>query len=107
MLVTVSNAGAEYVVMADFICQVVPIGLFVLPILAEQTRGEDRRVHVLAPVFLNFQKLVDLLEKHVVGGDALWILESAEQNALRPAVMIRKGLDCRIEAVEKFVARWE
>ena len=104
MLVAFLDAGTEYIVMADFVCKVFPVGLFVFPVPAEQTGGENGRILVLAPVFLNFDKLVGLLDEHVIGGDALGILEKAEEYSLGPAVMIRERLERRTQAAFKFIA---
>ena len=102
MLVAILDACSEDVVMADFIGQVLPVSFFVFPVSTEQTSGKYRGVFELAPVFLHFDKLVDLLDKHVIRGDVLWVFENTEQNALWPTVMIRECLECRTQAFFKF-----
>ena len=95
VLVAILDAGAEYVVMVDFISQILPIGFFVFPVPAEQTCCKYRGILVLLSVFLDFDKLINLLQEHVIGGDALGIFENTEQNTLGPAVMIREGFERR------------
>ena len=55
-------------------------------------------------MFLDFDKFVNLFQQHLVGGDTLWILENAEQDAFRSAVMVGERLESRIQAVDKFIA---
>ena len=78
MLVAVFDAGTEYIVMADFFGQILPVGLFVFPVFTEQTCGKHGGIFVFASVILDFNELVDLLKEHVVRGDALGILENAQ-----------------------------
>ena len=61
-LVVVLESRTECVIAANFVRKVLPIGFFELPVLAEESHGENRRIPVLAPVLLDVDEAVDFFD---------------------------------------------
>ena len=85
----------ERVVVVDFIRKFFPVGLFELPVFAEQPHGKDRGVLVFVLIVLQFDECIDFFNQHFIGDYALGVLKNAEQKALGAAVMVRKASECR------------